>query len=436
VIFLNGFYKDYAAKKTDHHHVLSQIKSNDVIVCGMAATEPQQLLTDLHTIADRVKNVEVYTCLNMKGYEFYMKKEYEDSFINNSWFHNAAIRSAIKSGLRTAAYVPNNLHEAGTNLLALQDPDFYVGIASEMDEHGFFTCSLSATYEKDVIEKAKKVVLEVNKNAPRTHGDTQIHISQVDWLYEVDYPIPELPDVQASETDEKIAGYIAELVHDGSTLQIGIGGIPNAVAGLLKDKRDLGIHTEMFTESMIDLFKLGVITNRKKTLWPGKAICTFALGSKKMYDFIQDNPGVWLLRGSYVNDPYVIAQNDNIVSVNTAIMVDLTGQVCSESIGTTQFSGTGGQLDTHRGAVMSKGGKGVIALSARTRKGASKIVPMLKAGSGVTVPRQDLDWVVTDFGIAKLRGLPVNKRAKELIRIAHPDDRDDLKKQAHDIGLL
>ena len=433
---MNGFYKDYESKKTDHQEVLAHIKSNDVIVCGMAAMEPQQFLTDLHTIADKVKSVEVYTCLNMKAYEFYMKKEYEGSFINNSWFHNAAIRSALKSGLKTATYVPNNLHEAGTNLLSLQEPDYYVGIASEMDDHGFFTCSLSATYEKDVIENAKKVVLEVNKNAPRTHGDTQIHISQVDWLYEVDYPIPEIPNVPASEQDEKIAGYIADLVHDGSTLQIGIGGIPNAVAGLLKDKKDLGIHTEMFTESMIDLFELGVITNTKKTLWPGKTICTFALGSKKMYDFIQDNPGVWLLRGNYVNDPYVIAQNDNMVSVNTAIMVDLTGQVCSESIGTAHFSGTGGQLDTHRGAVMSKNGKGVIALSAKTRKGASKIVPMLKPGSGVTVPRQDLDWVVTDFGIAKLRGLPVNKRVKELIRIAHPEDRDELKKQAHDIGLL
>lgn len=216
----------------------------------------------------------------MKGYDFYLKKEYEGSFINNSWFHNSAIRGALKSGLKTATYVPNNLHEAGTNLLALQDPDYYVGISSEMDAHGFLTVSLSATYEKDVIEKAKKFVLEVNKNAPRTHGDTQVQISQVDMLYEVDYPIPELPDAPPSETDERIAEHIAELVTDGSTLQIGIGGIPNAVAGLLKHKKNLGIHTEMFTESMIDLFEAGVITNLKKTLWPGKAICTFAMGSK------------------------------------------------------------------------------------------------------------------------------------------------------------
>jgi acyl-CoA hydrolase len=318
----------------------------------------------------------------------------------------------------------------------LKDPDYYVGIASTMDKHGFFTCSLSATYEKDMVERAKCVVLEVNENAPRTHGDTQIHISQVDFLYEADNKIPELPNALPNELDKKIASNITEIVEDGSTIQIGIGGIPNAVAGLLKNKKNLGIHTEMFTESMIDLFELGVITNSKKTLWPGKAICTFALGSQKMYDFIEDNPGVWLLRGNYVNDPYVIAQNDNMVSVNTAIMVDLTGQVCSEAIGTRHFSGTGGQLDTHRGAIMSKGGKGIIALPTRTKKGTSKIVPMLPMGSPVTVPRHDLDYIVTEYGIAKLRGLPVTKRVQELIRISHPEDREELKKQAQEIGLI
>ncbi len=433
---MNNFFNDYNKKKTTHTDVLNSVKSSDVIVCGMAGMEPQTFLTDLHTIANRVRNVEIYTCLNMKTYDFYMSKDYEGAFINNSWFHNAGIRKALKSGLKTATYVPNNLHEAGTNLLSIQDPDYYIGIASSMDDHGFLTVSLSATYEKDVIERAKNVVLEVNPNTPRTHGDTQIHISQVDHLYEVDYPVPELPNIPPSETDEKIASHIAGLVNDGATLQIGIGGIPNAVAGLLKDKRNLGIHTEMFTESMIDLFEEGVITNSEKTLWPGKAICTFALGTRRMYDFIEDNPGVWLLRGNYVNDPYVISQNDNMVSVNTAIMVDLTGQVCSEAIGTRHFSGTGGQLDTHRGAVMSRGGKGIIALSSRTKKGKSKIVSIMPQGSPVTVPRHDLDYVVTEYGIAKVRGLPVNQRVEALISIAHPDDREALRKQAFDIGLI
>jgi acyl-CoA hydrolase len=305
-----------------------------------------------------------------------------------------------------------------------------------MDDHGFMSLSLSVTYEKDVCEKAKKVILEVNPNAPRTHGDTQIHISEVDYLYEVHYEIPEIPDVEPTELDRKIAGNIAGLVDDGATIQIGIGGIPNAVAGLLKDKKDLGIHTEMFTESMIDLFEAGVITNNKKTLWPGKAICTFALGSGRMYKFINDNPGIWILRGKYVNDPYVIAQNDNMVSVNTALMVDLTGQVCSEALGNVHYSGTGGQLDTHRGAVMSKNGKGVIALASTTRKGASKIVPVLPLGSPVTVPRHDLDYVVTEYGVAHLRGKSIYQRVRTLISVANPEHRESLLKEASEIGLI
>ncbi len=433
---MNNFIKQYDAKKTDVEHVLSSIKSNEIIVSGMACMEPQLFLSRLHEISEKVSNVEVYTCLNMKNYEFYEHKECEGKFLNNSWFHNAGIRNTIKQGIKTVTYVPNNLHESGTNLLNMVTPDYYIGIASPMDDHGFMTLSLSATYEKDVCEKAKRVILEVNPNAPRTHGDTQIHISQVDFLYEVDYKIPELPDARPTELDVKIAGNIAGLVEDGSTIQIGIGGIPNAVAGLLKDKRNLGIHTEMFTESMIDLFEAGVITNTKKTLWPGKAVCTFALGSNRMYDFIDDNPGVWILRGKYVNDPYVVSQNDNMISVNTALMVDLTGQVCSEALGNVHYSGTGGQLDTHRGAVMSKNGKGIIALASTTRKGESKIVPMLPFGSPVTVPRHDIDYVVTEFGVAHLRGKSVEKRVRELISISSPDQRDFLTAEASRIGLI
>jgi len=432
-----GKFNDlYNAKKTKVENVLSLIKSNEIIISGMACMEPQVFLSRLHEISGSVRNVEVYTCLNMKNYEFYEKKEYEGTFFNNSWFHNAGIRNTVKQGIKTVTYVPNNLHESGTNLLSTVTPDYYIGIASPMDEHGFMSLSLSATYEKDVCEKAKRVILEVNPNAPRTHGDTQIHISQVDYLYEVDYKIPELPDAKPTELDEKIAGNIACLVNDGSTIQIGIGGIPNAVAGLLKDKKDLGIHTEMFTESMIDLFEAGAITNNKKTLWPGKAVCTFALGSKKMYEFVNDNPGVWIMRGKYVNDPYIISQNDNMISVNTALMVDLTGQVCSEALGNKHYSGTGGQLDTHRGAVMSKNGKGIIALASTTKKGDSKIVPMLPLGSPVTVPRHDLDYVVTEFGVAHLRGKSVSQRVHELISISNPEHRETLLKEASVIGLI
>ncbi len=430
------FDQMYEEKRITVQDVIDGLKDNDIIVSGLAAMEPQLFLTNLDKAVDKNENIQIYTCLNMKNYSFYTKKEYEGKIFHNSWFHNAGIRKILKDKIKTVTYVPNNLHEAGTNLLKRFTPDYYVGVASPMDEHGFFTLSLSVTYEKDVAERAKNVILEVNKNAPKTQGDTQIHISQIKGFYEVDYEIPELTNPEPTDLDKEIASHIAELVDDGSTIQIGIGGIPNAIAKLLTHKKDLGIHTEMFTESMIDLFEKGAITNLKKTLWPGKAICTFALGSRKMYDYIDDNPGIWLLRGSYVNDPYIIAQNDNMISVNTAIMVDLTGQVCSESIGSRHFSGTGGQLDTHRGAVMSKGGKGIIALSSKTRKNQSKIVPILAPGSGVTVPRQDIDYVVTEYGVAHLRGLSVFQRVKALIEIAHPDFREELYKEASKIDLI
>jgi len=274
-------------------------------------------------------------------------------------------------------------------------------------------------------------------NAPKTHGDTHVHIRDVDFIVEVDYPLPEISPVEPTDVERRIGENIANLVENGSTIQLGIGGIPNSVALFLKDKKDLGIHTEMLTDSMIDLFEMGVITNKKKTLWPGKFICTFAYGSKKMYEFIDDNPAVLFLRGRYVNNPYIIAQNEKMVSINTAIMVDLTGNVCSEAVGTRHYSGTGGQLDTHRGAVMSRGGKGIIALRSTAKNGTvSTIVPLLPEGSPVTVPRQDVDYVVTEYGVAHLRGKTVRERVLELINIAHPDFRGFLKKEARKIGYL
>jgi acyl-CoA hydrolase len=302
---------------------------------------------------------------------------------------------------------------------------------------GFMSLGLSNVYEMDILEKADYTVLEVNDKVPWTHGETQVHISQADVVTESSWAIPDLSVVEPAQTEIQIAQYIADLVRDGSTVQIGIGGIPNAVAKLLKNKKDLGVHTEMFTESMIELFENGIINNSKKSLWRGKFVCAFALGSQNMYRWIDNNPGVWIMRGSYVNDPFVIAKNDNMVSINTAIAVDLTGQVCSESLGVKQFSGSGGQLDTHRGAVKSKDGKGIIALRATAKKGTlSTIVPMHSPGSVVTVPRHDVDYVVTEFGVAHLRGKSVAQRVKALVNIAHPDFREQLLKQSYDLGYL
>lgn len=427
----------YRSKVVDIDKVLSIVRSNQTIVVGMTPAEPKLFLANLHRIADRVNNVTVFTCLNTESYPFYLDKSFSGIFENASWYFGQSNRDAIKAGLGTVSYVPNNLHQAGTNLLDSRPIDIFVGIASPMDKNGFLTLSASVVYEKDVVEQARVIVLEVNPNAPRTHGDTHIHIKDVHYMIETNYELPQVELIEPTKTEALIAQHISNLIEDGSTIQLGIGGIPNAVAKFLTNKKDLGVHTEMFTESMMDLFEAGVITNKKKTIWKDKFICAFAFGTKRMYQFIDDNPSIFFLRGRYVNDPYIVCQNDKMVSINTALMVDLTGNVCSEALGTQHYSGTGGQLDTHRGAVKSKGGKGIIALRSTAKNGTvSTIVPILPAGSPITVPRQDVDYIVTEWGVAWLRGKTVKERAKALIEIAHPDFRESLKNEAIKLQIL
>ncbi len=425
----------YEEKLVEVEDVLKLVKPGSVVVAGMTPMEPQVFLENLHRV--KAENVKVFTCLNTKPYPFFANRDFSKGFLNNSWFYGSPNRRSVKDGLKTVSYVPNNLHQAGTDLIQSRKIDLFVGVASPMDKNGFLTLSASVVYEKDVLESAETVVLEVNPNAPRTHGDTSVHIRDVDFVIEVDYALPEISPGVPTDVERLIAGHISELIEDGSTIQLGIGGIPDSVARFLEDKRDLGVHTEMLTESMIDLFEKGVITNAKKSLWKGKFVCTFAFGTRRIYEFVDDNPAVMFFRGSYVNDPYVIAQNVKMVSINTALMVDLTGNVCSEAIGTRHYSGTGGQLDTHRGAVMSEGGKGIIALRSTAKDGEiSTIVPLLPEGSPVTVPRQGVDYVVTENGIAHLRGKSIRERVVEMISIAHPDFRDSLRKEAQRIGLL
>lgn len=424
------FSELYRSKVTDVDTVMKKVLSgNKTVVLGMAAMEPQAFLNNLKNY--EFDNLRVFSCLDVVDFPVQKDPKFSGKFLNESWFYSNPTREAANNDIGTVTYIPNNLHLAGTDKLQNDKPDVYWGIASPMDKHGYLTLSLSVVYEKDMIENVDKIVLEVNPNAPRTHGDTQIHISQVDHIIEADYPIPTITNAIPTKEDELIAGYIADLIEDGATLQLGIGGIPNAVASFLGHKHDLGIHTEMLTQGMVELLNKGVITNRKKTLWPGKMICTFGLGEKSMYDFVDDNPGILFLRGKYVNDPYVISQNDKMISINTALMVDLTGQVASESIGFKHHSGTGGQLDTHRGASMAKDGKGIIALHSTAKDGKiSKIVPFLPAGTGVTVPRQDVDWIVNENGAIHLKGKSVRERAKMLISIADPTFKEELNKFA------
>jgi len=436
-------WKDvYNKKLKSIEEAILSLPKNVTVVVGLAATEAQGFLSNVHKYKDHFESLRVLTCLNMKEYPLFSDKESEEVFNNHSWFFSPPTRKARKNGLKTVDYVPNNLHMAGTDKLVAEKEEgrtivFWGAVTPMIEENGFFSLGLSNVYEMEVLEQADKVIFEVNDKMPWIHGETGVHINQADIIVESSWEVPPLPIVEPTETEVTIAQHIADLVEDGSTIQIGIGGIPNAVAKLLGDKKDLGVHTEMFTESMIDLFENGAITNSKKTLWKGKSVCTFALGSERMYKWLDNNPGVWVMKGNYVNDPYVIAQNDNMVSINTAISVDLQGQVVSEAIGTRQFSGTGGQLDTHRGAIKSKNGKGIIALRSTAKDGKiSTITVAHPKGATISVPRHDIDYVVTEFGVAHLRGRSLSERVELLIGIAHPDFREELRKEAKEIGYI
>jgi len=432
----------YKEKVITLEQALNMVKSDDNIVTGLGAAEGKMFMDNIHTIADRVKNVTITNCLSMASGEF-MNEVYKDSFNIDGWFFSPPMRKAFKNG--NISFIPNHLHLAGWKRLEHVKPNIYVGSASMPDEHGFISLSCSNTYESKMIEKADVVILEINPKYPRTFGDVEMHYRDIDYFIEADYDVPVIKDVPFTEKDEKIGVLISEHINDGDTLQLGIGGIPNAVAAGLKGKKDLGIHTEMMTSGMVDLIEAGVITGKKKTLHKGKHVATFALGNKKLYDFINNNPSVMILNGKYVNDPAVIGLNDNMVSINTALEVDLTGQVCSESIGHIQFSGTGGQADTAIGAQNAKNGRSFIALYSTAmvrnpetgqKEEVSKIVPFLKPGAIVSLSRNDVDMVVTEYGIAHLRGTNVRERILRLIDIAHPSFREQLLKDAYDLGLL
>ena len=418
---------------------VSHIRSNNDVIVAMCASEPQGCMSRFHIVADRVENVRVFSVLTLKPYDFYMKREMKGHFELASWFHAPGSREALKNGVGTVTYVPNMLHRAARDRIYARRPDIFFGTCTPPDKHGFVSLALGITYEQEIIEAARIVVLEVNPGLPRTLGETQVHVSKVDYFVENDLEVPTLPSPTPSKTDLAIGANIADLVEDGSTIQLGIGGIPNAAALALKDKKDLGVHTEMLVDSMMELYEMGVITNARKSLKRGKFVTTFAMGSRKLYDWLDDNVAIEFLRGSWVNDPAVISQNSRMVSINTCISVDFTGQVASESIGTSQYSGTGGQSDTAQGAVDGTDGlgKSIIACSSTAKNGTvSTIMPTLPEGSAVTLHRSHVDHVVTEQGVARLRGRTVRERTQELINVAHPDFRSELKEQARKLGYL
>jgi 4-hydroxybutyrate CoA-transferase len=400
------------------------IKSGMHIYLGGGAGVPQALERAMVHRADQLENVEVIHVLTFAGGE-YMALEYCKSFRHKALFIGNNSRLAVNQG--RADYVPVFLSEAPQ---LFRDGSLPLDLAmiqvSPPDEHGYCSYGVEVGVTKPAAEAAKLVIAEINSQMPRVLGDSFIHLSQIDYIVEVNYPLPEINPRTITTEQRKIGQFIAEMIPNEATLQVGIGAIPNAVLRELDGKQDLGIHTELFSDGVVELVKKGVITNRAKTLHPGKIVAGFVLGSQELYDFVDDNPMIELHPSDYVNDPFVIAKNKKMIAINSAIEVDLTGQVCADSIGDCFYSGIGGQLDFIRGAAHSEGGKPIIALPSTTKNGVSRIVPRLKDGAGVVTSRGDIHYVVSEFGVASLHGKSVRERARELIRIAHPDFRPEL----------
>lgn len=432
--------KAYQERVTTAEEAVKVIKSGDRVFLTGNVSVPQKLLAALVEYAPKLKNVEVCQALTV-GAADYVGPAMEGHLRVNSMFISANIRKAVQEG--RADFTPVLLSEFPLLFKnGILPVDVAVIHVSRPDEHGFCSLGVEVGLTKSAAESAKIIIAEVNDKMPRTLGDSFIHVSRLTHIVPVNYDIPELAmaDEGNAEIVEKIAGYVAGLIPDGATMQLGIGGIPDAVLKYLFDKKDLGIHTELFSDGVIDLVNAGVLTNARKTLHPGKILAGFILGTKRLYEWVDDNPLIELHRTEYVNDPFVIAQNERMVAVNSAIEVDLTGQVCADSIGPKLYSGVGGQLDFIYGASRSKGGVPIIALpsTAIMKDGTpiSKITAMLKPGAGVVTSRNHVRFVVTEYGVADLYGKTIRQRAQALINVAHPQFHDELTKQAKELHYL
>jgi acyl-CoA hydrolase len=423
------------AKRMSLEAAAGLIRSHErVYVSGNAAT-PTPLLEALAARKAELTDVELVHVLQM-GPDPFATAELEGHFRRRSLFVGPADREAVNTG--RADYVPVSLHEIPKLFRERHVPlDVALLQVSPPDEHGFVSLGCEVIASKAAVESAPRVIALVNERMPRTLGDTFLHVSRLTGLVEIDRPLPTLPASEFGDLERAIARNVSALVEDGATLQLGIGAIPDAVLASLQDRRDLGIHTEMISDAVVDAIERGVVTGAKKTLHPGRAVGTFVLGSERLYRFVHDNPAFELHPVDYVNDPFVASQNEKLVAINSALEVDLTGQVCADSIGTRIYSGFGGQLDFIRAASRSKGGRPIIALSATAKSGqVSRIVPVLKTGAGVVTTRADVHHVVTEFGTASLFGRSLRERALALIEIADPRFREELARAASERGLL
>jgi 4-hydroxybutyrate CoA-transferase len=416
----------------------SQIKSHDKIFTTACAAQPNTMIAAIANQARTkgIKNVTAHQFVAISPMDL-LGEEFTGNlhFNNVAWFAGGFQRKAIQEG--KATFMVNHLSQVPRLIREHINLNIFIANVSPMDKDGYFSVGTCAAYTRAGIEKAKIVILEVNEYQPRVGGDSWIHISEANYLTEVNIPLPEAPNPSLSEEDIKIGRHIADLIEDGSTLQIGIGAMPSAVALHLQDKKDLGIHSEMFAECMVDLVEQGVITGARKTLHPRKMVSSFAMGTRRMYDFMNNNPAVETYPVDYTNDYSVIVKNYKQVSINSALEVDLTGQVCSESLGYKFYSGTGGQVDFARASYMSPGGKSFLCMHSTASNGKiSRIVPTLTPGAIVTTPRTDVHYLVTEHGVAMLKGKTTAQRAKEIIALAAPEFRKDLSRKAREMQLF
>jgi len=425
----------YQKKRGTAQDAIDQVKNGDFIIVPTGVGEPPALLTELSVQRRRFRDVKVAQILAVRKFG-YIDPETVEHVRHVAFFFGASTRSGGQSGW--IDFIPSYFSEMPSLIERGQIPaDVVFSLASPMDQHGYFSLSLGADYTMAAVAKARAVVLEVNPNVPFAYGNCHVHISQVAALVESSEPVMEVGLPKIGPVQVAIGKYVADMIDDGSTLQIGYGGIPDAVVMQLTHKHDLGVHTEMIGDGILTLVESGAITNRKKSYLPGKMIATFALGSKKLYQFMDRNPSLEIHPADFTNDPYLAAKNDKLVAINATLQIDLLGQCGSESLGSVPYSGTGGQADFVRAANRSRGGKAFIVLPSTAQNDRiTRIVPTLAPGTHMSTSKNDINYVVTEFGVAQLRGKSAKQRAQEMISIAHPDFRAELTQAAQQMHIL
>lgn len=424
-----AWIEHYLSKRVTASLAVAAIEPGNRVYVHPGAAVPESLLDALADRADALHDVELVHLLTL-GSAPYLRPGMERSFRHNAFFVGKNVREAVNEG--RADFTPVFLSEIPSLFDSGKLPlDAALIQASPPDEHGFVSLGVGTDCTMAASRSARTLIAEINEQMPRVHGDNFIHVSRLDAVVEIDRPLPELPRVHMGAEHDAIGRNAAALIEDGSTLQMGIGGIPDAVLQHLRDKNDLGVHTEMFSDGIVELAEAGIINGRRKSLHPGKMVASFHFGSRELYRFVHDNPIIEAHPTEYVNDPFVISRNDRMVSINSALQIDLTGQVCADSIGYRIYSGIGGQVDFFRGAARSKEGKPILALPATAKAGAvSRIVSCLDEGAGVVTSRGDVHWVVTEYGAVNLHGASLRRRAEMLISVAHPDFRGELASEA------